>query len=122
MNIRNVSFSIIGLLMVFTFAQSAERIMQIKDLGIDGESRIYDVICPSGNGTLLYHRIGHSDVIPENEVDQEQELIELVAPKDDAPALGKKPEVCTLKNDGEYDCKKYKNIDSAAEAVCKEIG
>ena len=33
-----------------------------------------------------------------------------------------KPKVCTAIGDGELDCAEYKDIDTAAEAVCKNLG
>ena len=122
MNKKNMLFALLGLFMFSVISQAADRAKQIKDLGIDGDNRLYDLVCPSGKGTILFHNIAHSDVVSENETDQEQDLVNLVEPSDDGPAVSSKPEVCTLKDDGEYDCKTYTDIDAAADAVCKKLG
>ena len=114
MNKKNMLFALLGLFMFSVISQAADRAKQIKDLGIDGDNRLYDLVCPSGKGTILFHNL--------QKFLSEDDLVNLVEPSDDGPAVSSKPEVCTLKDDGEYDCKTYTDIDAAADAVCKKLG
>jgi hypothetical protein len=99
--------------------------MQIKDLGIDGENRLYDVVCSNGNSTTLFHRIGLTEapleMLPEDDATINIESLETGA-DDIGYESGDKPQVCTAIGGGELDCAEYEDIDTAAEAVCKKLG
>jgi hypothetical protein len=115
----------LGLTLLSAFSQAADRGIQIKDLGIDGEDRLYDVICSNGNSTTLFHRIGLTEapleMLPED--DETINIESLATGSDDAGyESGDKPQVCTAIGGGELDCAEYNDIDTAAEAACKKLG
>ena len=55
MNKINIFLMTLGLTLLSAFSQAADQGMQIKDLGIDGENRLYDVVCSNGNSTTFFH-------------------------------------------------------------------
>ncbi len=125
MNKTNIFLMTLGLTMLSAFSQAADQTVQLKDLGIDGENRLYDVVCPNGKGTTLFHRIGLTEtpleMLPED--DETINIESLDAGSGDAGyESGDKPQVCTAIGGGELDCAEYEDIDTAAEAVCKELG
>jgi hypothetical protein len=125
MNKINIFLMTLGLTLLSVFSQAADRGIQIKDLGIDGEDRLYDVICSNGNSTTLFHRIGLTEapleMLPED--DETINIESLATGSDDAGyESGDKPQVCTAIGGGELDCAEYNDIDTAAEAVCKKLG
>jgi hypothetical protein len=125
MNKINIFLMTLGLTLLSAFSQAADRGIQIKDLGIDGEDRLYDVICSNGNSTTLFHRIGLTEapleMLPED--DETINIESLATGSDDAGyESGDKPQVCTAIGGGELDCAEYNDIDTAAEAACKKLG
>ena len=125
MNKINIFLMTLGLTLLSAFSQAADQGMQIKDLGIDGENRLYDVVCSNGNSTTLFHRIGLTEapleMLPED--DETINIKSLDTGSDDAGyESGDKPQVCTAIGGGELDCAEYNDIDTAAEAVCKKLG
>ena len=125
MNKINIFLMTLGFTLLSAFSQAADRGIQIKDLGIDGEDRLYDVICSNGNSTTLFHRIGLTEtpleMLPED--DETINIESLATGSDDAGyESGDKPQVCTAIGGGELDCAEYNDIDTAAEAVCKKLG
>ena len=121
MNKINIFLMTLGLTLLSAFSQAADQGMQIKDLGIDGENRLYDVVCSNGNATTLFHRIGLTETPPEDDDTINIDSLD-TGPSDTGYESGDKPQVCTATGGGELDCAEYKDIDTAAEAVCKKLG
>ena len=125
MNKTNIFLMTLGLTLLSAFSQAADQGMQIKDLGIDGENRLYDVVCSNGNATTLFHRIGLTEtpleMLPEDDETINIESLD-TGPSDVGYESGDKPQVCTAIGGGELDCAEYEDIDTAAEAVCKKLG
>ncbi|HJM95575.1 MAG TPA: hypothetical protein QF698_05830 [Candidatus Marinimicrobia bacterium] len=125
MNKTNIFLMTLGLTLLSAFSQAADQEMQIKDLGIDGENRLYDLVCSNGNATTLFHRIGLTDA-PTEMLPPDDETINIesldTGPDDAGYESGDKPQVCTAIGGGELDCAEYKDIDTAAEAICKKLG
>ncbi len=123
MNKTNIFLTTLGLVMFSALSQVSAT--QLKDLGMDGEVRIYDLVCSSGKGTTLYQPVGPAlpdDVEP---LAEDAELVELAALSDDGGIDFKpesKPKVCSTIDGGELDCAEYEDLDTAAEAVCKQLG
>ncbi len=121
---KNIFLMILGLIMFTASSQAAKQTMQIKDLGMDGENRLYDLLCPSGQGTTLFHHVGpgaleNTEELP---IDDETINIEKLAGEGGDITFSSKPTVCTSVGEGELECSEYKDIDTAAEAVCKKLG
>ena len=125
MNKINIFLMTLGLTLLSAFSQAADQGMQIKDLGIDGENRLYDVVCSNGNATTLFHRIGLTET-PLEMLPEDDDTINIdsldTGPSDTGYESGDKPQVCAAVGGGELDCAEYKDIDTAAEAVCKKLG
>ncbi len=111
-----------GLLLFSVLPQAANQTTQLKDLGMDGDSRLYDLVCSSGKGATLFQPVGPA--ISED-VEPPPEDLEIVELKDDDGidfTPPKQPTVCTATGEGELDCAEYKDLDTAVEAVCKKLG
>ena len=125
MNKTNIFLMTLGLTLLSAFSQAADQGTQIKDLGIDGENRLYDVVCSNGNSTTLFHHIGLTEapleMLPEDDETVNIESLD-TGPDDAGYESGDKPQVCAAVGGGELDCAEYKDIDTAAEAVCKKLG
>jgi hypothetical protein len=85
---------------------------------------MYDVVCSSGKGATLFQLVGPAlpnDIEP---LEEEAELVDLASVDNDdidfTPAS--KPTVCTATGGGDLDCAEYEDLDTAAEAVCKQLG
>ena len=122
MNKTNIFLTTLILIM-FTALSQAEG-TNLKDLGMDGEARMYDVVCSSGKGTTLFQLVGPAlpnDIEP---LEEDAELVDLASVDSDGidftPAS--KPTVCTATGGGDLDCAEYEDLDTAAEAVCKQLG
>ena len=66
-----------GLLLFSVLPQAANQTTQLKDLGMDGDSRLYDLVCSSGKGATLFQPVGPAiseDVEPPPE---DLEIVEL---------------------------------------------
>lgn len=122
MNKVNIFLMTLGLTMLSALSQAADQTMQLKDLGIDGEHRLYDLVCSSGKGTTLFHHIGLTEIPEESDiVAEDDETTELTAGPGDGFETGS-PKVCTAIGGGELSCAEYNDIDTAAAAVCKQLG
>ena len=125
MNKTNIFLMTLGFTLLSAFSQAEDQGMQIKDLGIDGENRLYDVVCSNGNSTTLFHRIGLTEA-PLEMLPEDDETINIdsldISSADAGYESGDKPQVCTATGGGELDCAQYSDIDTAAEAVCKKLG
>tara|TARA_B100001250_G_C19744186_1_gene764482 strand:- start:503 stop:874 length:372 start_codon:yes stop_codon:yes gene_type:complete len=123
MNKKNIFLTVIVSAAMFTtFTHAAQQGLQLKDLGMDGEARMYDVVCPSGKITTLVQPVGpalEEDVEP---LPEDAEIIELKSDTNLSFTAEEKPRVCTVQGDGEEVCERYKDINAAAEAVCKQLG
>jgi len=122
MNKTNIFFITLSLVMFSTLSQAANPVTQLKDLGMDGEARLYDVMCANGKGTTIFQPVGPALADEVEPLPEDAEIIEL----DDDSGIDfkaeSKPRVCTAIGGGEIDCAVYKDIDTAAEAVCKTLG
>ena len=122
MNKVNIFLTMLGLLLFSVLPQAAQQTTQLKDLGMDGESRMYDLVCSSGKGTTLFQPVGPALA---EDIEPAAEDLEIVDLKDDSSidfTPAKKPTVCTATGDGELDCAEYTDLDTAVEAVCKQLG
>jgi len=120
MNKTNIFLTTLVLIMFSALSQAAGT--KLKDLGMDGEVRLYDVVCSSGKGTTLFQPVGPA--LPDD-IEPLAEDAELVDLEDDSSinfTPASKPRVCTATGGGELDCAEYKDLDTAAEAVCKQLG
>ena len=122
MNKTNIFLTTLILIMFSALSQAAGT--KLKDLGMDGEARMYDVVCSSGKGATLFQMVGPAlpnDIEP---LEEEAELVDLASVDNDGidfiPAS--KPTVCTATGGGDLDCAEYEDLDTAAEAVCKQLG
>ena len=122
MNKTNIFLTTLILIMFSALSQAAGT--KLKDLGMDGEARMYDVVCSSGKGATLFQMVGPAlpnDIEP---LEEEAELVDLASVDNDGidfiPAS--KPTVCTATGGGDLDCAEYEALDTAAEAVCKQLG
>jgi len=122
MNKTNIFLTTLILIMFSALSQAAGT--QLKDLGMDGEARLYDVLCSSGKGTTLFQLVGPAlpnDIEP---LEENAEIVDLASIDDSGinftPAS--KPTVCTATGGGDLDCAEYEDLDTAAEAVCKQLG
>ena len=122
MNKINLFLTVFGLLLFSVSPQAANQTTQLKDLGMDGDSRLYDLVCSSGKGTTLFQPVGPALA---EDVEPPAEDLEIVELKDDSDVdftPPSKPTVCTATGDGQLDCAEYKDFDTAVEAVCKQLG
>ncbi len=111
-----------GLLLFSVLPQAAQQATQLKDLGMDGDSRLYDLVCPSGKGTTLFQPVGPA---VSEDIEPPPEDLEIVELKDEGGidfTPPKKPTVCTATGEGVLDCAEYKDLDTAVEAVCNKLG
>ena len=120
----NIFLITLGLLIFTVSSQAASKGMQIKDLGMDGENRLYDLVCSSGVGITLFHHVGPSALEDTEPLAIDDETINIESLEGDGGTIefSAKPKVCTAIGDGKLDCAEYKDIDTAAEAVCKKLG
>ena len=120
----NIFLITLGLIIFAVSSQAAKNGMQLKDLGMDGENRLYDLVCSSGKGTTLFHHVGPGALENTEEIAVDDETINLESLEGEGGNIefSSKPKVCTAIGDGELDCAEYKDIDTAAEAVCKKLG
>ena len=122
MNKINLFLTVFGLLLFSVSSQAANQTTQLKDLGMDGDSRLYDLVCSSGKGTTLFQPVGPALA---EDVEPPAEDLEIVELKDDSGidfTPPSKPTVCTATGDGQLDCAEYNDLDTAVEAVCKKLG
>ena len=120
----NILLITLGLIIFTVSSQAANKGMQLKDLGMDGENRLYDLVCSSGKATTLFHHVGAGalEVTEELPIDDETINLESLEGGGGDIEFSSKPKVCTAIGDGKLDCAEYKDIDTAAEAVCKKLG
>ena len=122
MNKTNIFLTTLILIMFSALSQAEGT--KLKDLGMDGEARMYDVICSSGKGTTLFQLVGPALANDIEPLAEDAELVDLASVDRDCidftPAS--KPTVCTATGGGDLDCAEYEDLDTAAEAVCKQLG
>ena len=129
MNKTNIFLMTFALTMSSAFSQAADRIIQVKDIGVDGEHRLYDVICASGEGTTLFHYIGDCELEEVEMPAEDSDIINIeslnvggcIGGGDAGIESDGKLKVCNALNQGGLDCGEYEDIDTAAEAVCKKL-
>ena len=127
MNKTNIFLITLGLIMFSVFSYAAKQGVQLKDLGMDGEARMYDLLCPSGKNITIFQPVGPIavDNLTEADIETVPEDIEIIDLKEVSGTdfeLESKPRVCTATGGGELDCEQYKDLDTAAEAVCEKLG
>ena len=123
MNKTNIFLTTLILIMFSALSQAEGT--KLKDLGMDGEARMYDVICSSGKGTTLFQLVGPALANDIEPLEEDAEIVDLASIEGDhgidfTPAS--KPTVCTATGGGDLDCAEYEDLDTAAEAVCKQLG
>ena len=73
----NIFLITLGLIIFTVSSQAAKNGMQLNDLGMDGENRLYDLVCLSCKGTTLFHHVGFGALENTEELAVDEETINI---------------------------------------------
>jgi len=125
------------LFFLISFSVSAkEDVIKVYDKGMDGGMRIYTVVCPNGKKTSVTRETNASG--DRQDLETQQQAVKLSGDlkkgepvKSTAQNIKKRAlkllgqqnraEMCLYPINSKKQCKKYKNVDSAAQAACDLI-
>jgi len=124
-------FTMLFLLTAVSFSANAKKdVMKVYDKGQDGGNRIYSVACPNGKKTTVtqpinisYEYIDTQELNPSTLNAEADASVKLTAQtlKDKALRLigqQNRAERCIYPTNSKKQCKRYKDVDTAAKAAC----